>query len=247
VIEILYQDAHYVAVNKRSGLLVHPTKIAPDGVAVLPVLRKQLGTYVYPVHRLDRGTSGVLLFALDPEAARRFGELMEGRQVDKQYLAVVRGHTAPCGRIDHAYDDGEHQGPVDAVTDYWREGIAEAPFEVGPYPTARYSLVRARTLTGRRHQIRRHLAHVSHPVVGDTTYGDSAHNRLFRKAFRTSRLLLFASGMGFTHPYEGKRVVVTAPIPSKVGRVLAQFGWTDIVTWRDDLPKVEGCDESDHG
>ncbi|MCH2665400.1 pseudouridine synthase, partial [bacterium] len=177
MIDILYQDEHFVAVNKRSGLVVHPTKLAPDAVAVLPSLRKQLGQYVYPVHRIDRGTSGIVLFGLEPEAARRFGELMQTREVDKQYLAVVRGV------VDHPIEDADNaNGKLDSVTEYRCVRRVEIPYAVGRYETSRYSLGIAKLLTGRRHQIRKHFAHLSHHVIGDTTYGDGDHNRLYRKA-----------------------------------------------------------------
>ncbi|SVD04721.1 uncharacterized protein METZ01_LOCUS357575, partial [marine metagenome] len=134
VIDILYQDNHFVAVNKRSGLVVHPTKLAPGAIAVLPSLRKQLGRYVYPVHRIDRGTSGIVLFGLDSDVASRMGELMRSREVDKQYLAVVRGYVEDQGRIDNAIEDSDKaSGKLESVTDYWRVSQVEIPYEVGPY------------------------------------------------------------------------------------------------------------------
>ena len=229
MIDILYQDEHYAAVNKRSGLVVHPTKLAPGAEALLPALRNQLGCYVYPVHRIDRGTSGIVLFGLSPDAAKRMGELMRSRDVDKQYLALVRGYVETEGRIDYAVEDSSKaKGKLDSVTDYWCARQVEIPYAVGPYETARYSLVIAKLLTGRRHQIRKHFAHLRHPVIGDTTYGDGDHNKLYRKAFKCGRLVLMATSLAFDHPYSGERVHVTGPIPKSIQRLFERFGWCDV-------------------
>jgi tRNA pseudouridine65 synthase len=229
LVEILYQDEHYVAVNKRSGLVVHPTKLAPNAIAVLPSLRKQMGQYVYPVHRIDRGTSGIVLFGLDSDAAKRMGALMQSREIDKQYLAVVRGYADDEGRVDYAIEDSEKgNGRQDSVTDYWCEQRVEVPYAVGPYEKSRYSLVIAKPLTGRRHQIRKHFAHLRHPVIGDSTYGDGEHNRLYRSAFSCSRLLLMASALGFKHPYTEEQLQITCPVPKRIERLFERFGWFDV-------------------
>lgn len=229
--EVLYRDPHFIAVQKRSGLVVHPTALAPDATALLPIVRKRVGGWVYPVHRIDRGTSGVVLFALSEEAARRMGRLLTSRAVDKQYLAVVRGYAEDC-RVEYEMDDGEHDGLVSSATDFFCEDQVELPFPVGRYETSRYSLIRARLLTGRRHQIRRHAAHVSHPVIGDTTYGDGDHNRLFRDAFRVSRLLLMATSLAFEHPFTGEGTTIEAPISAKIQRVFDRFSWDVPPLWR---------------
>jgi tRNA pseudouridine65 synthase len=229
VVDILYQDEHFVAVHKRSGLVVHPTKLAPNAVAVLPSLRKQLGQYVYPVHRIDRGTSGIVLFGLDSDAASKMGKLMRSHEVDKTYLAVVRGYVDDEGRIDHAIEDADKaNGKLESVTDYWCEGRVEIPYAVGPYEKSRYSLVTAKPLTGRRHQIRKHFVHLRHPVIGDTTYGDGDHNKLYQKAFRCGRLLLMATSLAFDHPYSGERLQITCPIPKSIERLFERFGWFDV-------------------
>ncbi len=231
--EVLYQDDHFVAVDKRSGLVVHPTSMAPDAIALLPIVRKRMGGWVYPLHRIDRGTSGLVLFALSQEAARRMGALIESRSVDKQYLALLRGYLDDC-RVHRAIDDGEHGGSlVESVTDFYCEARVELPWAVGRYSTARYSLVRARLTTGRRHQIRRHAAHLSHPVIGDTTHGDGDHNRFFRETFRLSRLLLMATSMAFEHPFTQKNVTIEAPIPARLQRVFDRFSWPAPTLWRE--------------
>ena len=191
----------------------------------MQTLRNRIGCWVYPIHRLDRATSGVLLFALDSEAARKACSLFEAREVEKRYLAVVRGYVPESGRIDYALREQKDMDAAEAITDYICEATVELPFPVGRYATARYSLVRALPLTGRHHQIRRHFAHISHPVVGDTSYGDRAHNRFIRSTFGIGRLLLMATDLTFRHPFNGTQITIEAPIPKGVGNLLAKFGW----------------------
>ena len=210
-----------------------------------------MGQYVYPVHRIDRGTSGIVLFGLDSEAARRMGELMQSREVDKQYLAVVRGYADDEGRIDYAIEDSEKKnGRVDSVTDYWCKGRVEIPYAVGPYERSRYSLVIAKPLTGRRHQIRKHFAHLRHPVIGDTTYGDGEHNRLYRDTFRCSRLLLMATSLSFRHPYTDEEVRITCSVPKRVQKVFERFGWLDVPLYHEtgtteDTPRLRSVQAPD--
>ena len=226
MLDILYRDDHYVAIHKPGGLFVHPTTLARRQPSCMPMLRNQIGRWVYPVHRLDRATSGVLLFALDPEPANRMCLLFERRRIRKGYLAVVRGHTPERGRIHHALREEPDKAPADAITDYQRAATAELPFPVGTHPSARFSLVRAMPLTGRFHQIRRHFAHVSHPVIGDTTHGDGKQNRLFRETFAIRRLLLLATDLTFEHPYTSKAVKIESPVPEDVEALFSKLGWT---------------------
>ena len=233
MLEILYQDKYYVAVHKPTGLFVHPTRLAPDEPSCMPMLRDQIGRWVYPVHRLDRATSGVLLFSLNSDAARGVAERFENRSVHKRYLAVVRGHIEQRGRIDYALDDLDGGDASEAITDYVRLAETELPHPVGRYPTARYSLVCVLPVTGRRHQIRRHFAHIRHPVIGDTTHGDGAHNRFFRDNYEMDRLLLMATELVFDHPYTGETVAIRAPVPPDVQALFVRLGW-DGVCWSGD-------------
>jgi tRNA pseudouridine65 synthase len=222
---ILYRDEQVVAVHKPSGLFVHPTRLASGESSCLGLLARQVEGPLHPVHRLDRATSGVLVFALSPEAARRLGELFQARQVQKSYLAVVRGWTAQQGRVVRPLSEAGKHEPKEAVTDYRREATVELPYPAGRYERSRYSLLRVLPRTGRRHQIRRHLAHIAHPVVGDTTYGDGAHNRLFRRLFDVQRLLLMAMELSFTHPFTGAALSITAPLPADVQELFLELGW----------------------
>lgn len=210
--KILFQDNHLVAIDKPSGLAVH-RGWAQDRQVAMTLVRDALGCWVYPVHRLDRATSGALLFALAPEIAARVQEQFRQGSVQKTYLALVRGITPEFGVIDHPVP-GTLKGPrVDAVTEFRRL----ATFE-------RYSLVEARPRTGRLHQIRRHLKHITHPLIGDVRYGKGDHNRLFRERFGLHRLALHASSMTLIHPVSGEWLHLHAPLPDDLARPLTIMG-----------------------
>ena len=230
---ILHHDEYLVAVSKPAGLLVHRSNLDRHAsTSALQLLRSQLGRHVYPVHRLDRPTSGVLLFALSPETARSVAVEFAHRRVMKTYLAVVRGWVDIEGMIDHPLaeeQDGMH-GPAaqthrESVTEYRRLAVAELPFPVGRYATGRYSLVQMHPLTGRRHQLRRHFKHALHPIIGDTHYGEGRHNRLFRTELNCSRLLLAAVELSLQHPATGEPIIVRAPIDEDFGLVVKRLGW----------------------
>jgi tRNA pseudouridine65 synthase len=237
-LEILYLDEHLVAVNKPAGLLVHRSPIdRRETRFLLQLLRDQLGRRIYPIHRLDKPTSGVLLFGLSPEAAHRGAEAFAGRQVIKKYLAVLRGHSAEQGTIDYPLRDEPDQRaakapPVEARaarTDFRRLATVELPIPVGRYSSCRYSLVEAQPLSGRRHQLRRHFKHLSHPIIGDTTHGNGEHNRFFRRQFGCHRLLLAATELSLIHPYAGLPLTVQAPLAEDFRTLLAALGWRDAV------------------
>lgn len=226
--EILLHDEWLCAVNKPTGIMVHRTGISTDREFVMQNLRDQLGQRVWPVHRLDRATSGILLFALDPATAKALGQAFMTRRVDKRYLAVVRGWTDEQGSIDHPLARHRAAAPRAATTRYQRLATCELPIPVGGFETARYSLLEASPETGRRHQIRRHFKHISHHLIGDTTYGDGRHNRLFRQHLNCHRMLLHASGLELDHPHDGHRLRLTAPLDGEFARVAKEvFGYGD--------------------
>lgn len=232
-IDILYADDRICAVAKPSGIMVHPTGISTDRVFLTDLLRRRLGCPVRAVHRLDRATSGVLLFALDREAAAELGRQFREGSVDKRYLAVVRGWLDDAGVIERplARRRGTEQP---ARTHYRCLGRIELPVPVPPHDSARYSFVEARPETGRRHQIRRHFNGIAHPIVGDVNHGDRRHNRLFRARFGCHRLLLHAERLAFRHPDDGQWMIVRAPEPADFRDVLDALGWDE--TRRDDGP-----------
>ena len=236
MLPIIYQDERVVAIHKPSGLLVHRSELDRHETRfAVQLLRDQLGRHVYPAHRLDRGTSGVLVFALDKDTARALGGQFERQEVIKTYLAVVRGHPPEAGRIDHALsrrrDDAEWVGERStdeaqpAVTDFRRLATCELPHQVDRYPTSRYALVELTPHTGRRHQLRRHLKHIAHPIIGDATFGKGRHNRLFQQLFGCHRMLLACVRMQLRHPVDGRPLDLRAPPDGEFAAVLAALGW----------------------
>lgn len=232
---LLYGDDVLVAIDKPAGLLVHRSDIdRRETHFAVQMLRDQLGRRVYPVHRLDKGTSGVLLFAFDGATAGRLGGQFEGGQVRKRYLAVVRGWPSVSGIIDHPlvrdHDDYGASLPAaeaqPALTRYRRLATVELPVAVDRYPASRYALVELEPETGRRHQLRRHMKHIAHPIIGDATHGKGRHNRYFQEAFGCHRLLLACVELVFRHPVTDARVVVQAPPGEQFLRLLDRFGWS---------------------
>jgi tRNA pseudouridine65 synthase len=214
-LHVLYVDAHLVVVNKPSGLLVHRGWDNDDDVMLFRVRDALGGAHVHPVHRLDRGTSGALLLARTKAAASRLAEAFEHHRVDKRYLALVRGHPPESGTIEYPIPKSEGGARVPAVTRF--RAIARSTVE-------RCSLVEAEPLSGRLHQIRRHLRHLGHPLIGDVKYGSGALNRHYRAAYQLHRLALHATSIGFAHPDSGAPLSVRAPLPDDLAQALAALG-----------------------
>ena len=242
---LLHLDDDYVIVHKPAGLLVHRSPIdRRETRFALQLVRDLVGRRVYPVHRLDKPTSGVLAFGLSSAAARRLAEAFAAGAVAKTYLAVVRGVAPDSGLIDHPlveeldrYGDPlaePDKGSQAAVTAYRRLATVELPFAVGRYPTSRYSLVEARPQTGRRHQLRRHFKHLLHPIIGDTKYGEGRHNRFFREQYGCARMLLAAVELAFVQPYSGEPLRIAAPLAEDFLALLECLGWLGAlpVVWR---------------
>lgn len=209
----LYRDEWLLAVHKPAGLLVHRSPIDKYETEFALQYARELngGDHVYPIHRLDRPTSGLLLFARDPHTAGLVGQAMMANQVLKTYRALVRGWPPEAGLIDHALKEhavdkrlkDEPQPVREAQTRYVRLATTQIPVEVEGFPTSRYSLLQLHPLTGRKHQLRRHMQYIAHPIIGDTNYGRTRHNHYFAKRFGYSRLMLAATALQFTHPITG--------------------------------------------
>lgn len=199
-LQILYQDADLVAINKPNGLLVHRSPIAADAdVFAVQILRDQLGQKVYPVHRLDRKTSGVLLFALNEEMNSLMQQQFQEGKVEKTYHAIVRGYTPDQLDIDYPLkkEDGTIQ---EAFTSLRTLERTEVNFAIGKHQTSRYSLVELKPTTGRMHQLRKHMAHIFHPIIGDRPHGCNKQNRYFKEELGMSTMMLHASEIAFQVP-----------------------------------------------
>lgn len=224
---LLYLDEHYVAVDKPPGLLVHRTAIDRERDVLLQRLRDQLGHRVYPLHRLDRATSGVIVFGRDSEAAGQLAGEFRDDRVEKRYVALVRGWPPLEGAIERPLVNRDTGRTQSARTRFRRLATVELPIPVSRWPTARYALLQVALDTGRAHQIRRHLNGISHPVIGDVAHGDNRHNHLFRDRFGCGRLLLHAWRLGFRHPRTAREVRITAPLPDAFRALFEGFGWQD--------------------
>lgn len=235
-LEILYQDEYLVAANKPAGMFVHRSYMDKDEIYfALQLVRDQIGQYVYPVHRLDRPTSGVLLFALSAEIARLMAQSFAEKTIKKTYYALTRGHLLGNETIDYPLKEkldklgdknvSRHKGPQQAQTSYESIITASLPVSVGKYDSVRYSLIKLKPRTGRRHQIRRHLAHLRHPVIGDINYGDNKQNPFFREYFGFKRLMLIAKKLDFFHPITKGKISIEVEFDQQWQHVFDKLAW----------------------
>lgn len=234
-LEILYRDDELIAINKPAGMLVHRSWLDKHETQfAMQTLRDQIGQHVFPIHRLDRPTSGVLLFALNSEMARLMSEQFEQHQIQKSYLAVVRGYLQGEDQIDYplkvildkiADKFSQEKEAQSAVTDYKGVKTVEMPYAVGKHQTARYSLVQLYPQTGRKHQLRRHMKHLFHPIMGDSKYGDLHQNRALAEKSGVERLMLHAHSLYFTHPKTLQKIEIIAPLDHQWQQLFMFFNW----------------------
>lgn len=239
MLDILFQDEYLVAVNKPAGMLVHRSWLDKHETQfVMQTLRDQIGQHVFPLHRLDRPTSGVLVFALSSEVASEVMPMFANHEMQKTYHAIVRGWIEQGDTLDYPLKEeldkiadkfaDKDKEAKEAITVYQPLGKVEVPLSTGRFPTTRYGLVEMKPKTGRKHQLRRHMAHLRHPIVGDTSHGDGKHNRLFREHYDAHRLLLHASELSFVHPYTKEKLVLKAKFDDVWERLLVEFGWMEL-------------------
>lgn len=233
---ILYQDEYLVAVDKPAGLFVHRSYLDKNEIYfALQLVRDMVGQYVYPVHRLDRPTSGVLLFALSEQVAILMGQAFTDKTIHKVYYALTRGHLENAGIIDYPLKEkldkigdkfvDKNKAAQSALTHFTTLNHASIAIPLGKYDSVRYSLVCLRPETGRRHQIRRHLAHLRHPIIGDINYGDNKQNPFFYQHFGFKRLMLIAKSLSFYHPITHQQVTINAPFDEQWLSVFRKLSW----------------------
>lgn len=219
MLEIVYQDDDLVVINKPPGLLVHRSPIAKDvSEFAVQELRNQLNTHVFPAHRLDRKTSGCLLFALNESTHKQLQQQFAAKTTIKTYYAIVRGYTKEEGTIDYALrrEDGKLQ---DAVTHYNTVAQTEIAVPFGKHKTSRYSLVCVQPETGRMHQIRKHFAHILHPIIGDRPHGCNKQNRLFKERWQLEQMMLHAAELTITHPSKNEKLTFRSAFHSEFVRI----------------------------
>ena len=221
ILEIIYQDNTLVAINKPHGLLVHRTKLANDvDEFAMQILRDQLGMRVYPCHRIDRKTSGVLLFTKDNNSNKIIQQMFSDGLISKRYLAIVRGYTSESGIID--YPLKSEVGKIqESVTNYRTIAQTEIDIPLGKQSTSRYSLVELQPQSGRMHQIRKHLAHIHHPIIGDRPHGCNKQNKLFKEKWNMTCMMLHAKSLEFRHPISEDRIQIQANISKEFLRTFS--------------------------
>jgi tRNA pseudouridine65 synthase len=236
VLTILYQDEFLVAVDKPAGLFVHRSYLDRHEIYfALQLVRDQIGQYVYPVHRLDRPTSGVLLFALTEDVARAMNEKFTHRDIQKTYYALTRGHLYGEDEVDYPLKEkldkiadkfaDQNKAAQSAITNYQSIDTATLPIALGKFSSIRYSLIKLQPKTGRRHQIRRHLAHLRHPIIGDINYGDNKQNPFFHQHFGFKRLMLIAKSLEFIHPIKDINIKIEVPFDQQWQQVFNTLSW----------------------
>jgi len=220
LLEIIYQDEDFIAINKPHGLLVHRSPIAADASEfAIQLLRDQIGRKVYPCHRIDRKTSGVLLFAFHEEGNVLMQKQFMNNEVKKTYHAIVRGFAPEEIHIDYPLtnDKGKTQ---DAVTDFVRLNTCELDLAFGKHASSRYSFLELHPQTGRFHQLRKHLAHIFHPIIGDRPHGCNKQNKLFLETWKMNTMMLHATSINFLHPIQNKEVSIQASFQSEMIRMM---------------------------
>lgn len=225
MLEIVYQDDHLIAINKPHGLLVHRSSIANDAKEfALQLLRDQVNRHVSPVHRLDRKTGGLLLFAFEKDVEIAMQQQFMNGGVQKKYLAVLRGHAPD--QLDIDYPLAKENGTIqEAFTSFVTLKRAELDIAFGKHPTSRYSLVEASPTTGRMHQLRKHFAHIFYPIIGDRKHGCNKQNKFFKEQWEMTTMLLHASELTFIHPVTHKEVHLQAALQSEFLRMTALMKW----------------------
>ncbi|AZA87300.1 pseudouridylate synthase [Chryseobacterium shandongense] len=223
MLQILYRDEHLIAINKPSGLLVHKSFYSGEAdTYAIQELKKQIGQKVYPVHRLDRKTSGVLLFTLDKEMLKTMSDVFAARAVEKKYIAILRGWAKEEETIDYDLIN-ENEVKQNAVTRYRRLQTSEIDLPFLKHQTSRYCLVEATPETGRFHQLRKHFKHILHPILGCRKHGCNKQNKLWLQTFGINKMTLHAHQLIFNHPNSGEKIIINAAIDDefkKVGDIL---------------------------
>lgn len=231
--EIIYQDTDIVAINKPEGLLVHRSELDKnENIFAVQSLRDAIEAHVFPIHRLDKPTSGVLLFSKSSEMASVLNQQFQEHTIVKKYMAMVRGFTDESGHITKPLRKiiDKYGEPIrksdeeqECETFYKTLSTIELPISIDKYPTSRYSLLELTPVTGRRHQLRRHMKHISHPIIGDPKYGKSNHNNYIAEVYGTNRLMLCSTMLSFHHPRSGKKITLTAKPTESFSKIFTLF------------------------
>ena len=225
--EILFEDEYIVVINKPNNFIIHESHYSRNirEITLIQFLTNQLGYSVYPAHRLDRKTSGVIIFLKDKQYVQQFQELFTNKEITKTYFAIVRGFSPATGIIDTPVKNDDTGIYKEALTHYQSITNIELNIPVTPYAKSRYSLIQLNPQTGRMHQLRKHMSKINHPIVGDYKYGDRFHNRMFETEFDCIYMFLHAYRLEFTHPISLQKMDIKAAYPSDWQKVFHKFNW----------------------
>lgn len=226
VLQILFEDNYMLAVHKPNNMLVHHSVMANNQLeekSMVQILFDQLHEKYFPVHRLDRKTSGIILFAKDKKHVKQFQELFLSNSIEKIYYGLVRGFIPESGKIDSPVKGRDANIHKDALTYFNRIQTYKIPIQVGPYELSRYSLVKLTPKTGRLHQLRIHMNKISHPLIGDPKYGDRFHNRMFEREFQNEAMFLHAKSLSFVHPFTKEAIHLETDFPENWKTVLDEI------------------------
>ncbi|GLR70841.1 tRNA pseudouridine(65) synthase TruC [Agaribacter marinus] len=247
MLDLAYRDEHLIVVNKPANMLVHRSMVDRyETEFVMQKLRDQIGMHVYPLHRLDKPTSGALLFATSSDVAKQVQPQFAEHRVEKHYVAVVRGFVEVPMLIDYPLAEkldkmtdnlAKVNDKKDAITKLAPIASIQIPLPVSRYPSARFSLLKLSPITGRKHQLRRHMAHIRHPIIGDTTHGDGKQNRFAREQLSFPRLALHAHSISFFHPVHSKMVHVKCKFDDAFTCLLRQFSRNTHVSIHSDVER----------
>jgi len=226
-IEIVFEDEYLVAVNKPNNFIIHESHYSRNirETTLLQFIEQQMGYPVYPAHRLDRKTSGIIILLKDKQYVQQFQELFITKNIQKTYYAIVRGFSPDAGTIDTPVKNDDTGIYKEALTHYKTIQNIELQIPVQPFDSSRYSLVQLMPQTGRMHQLRKHLNKISYPIVGDYKYGDRFHNRMYENQFNCIYMFLHAHQLDFTHPITNKKLQLTADFPADWKKLFNTFNW----------------------
>lgn len=226
-IKIIFKDEYIVVVNKPNNFIIHESHYARNirEITLLDFLQKQLGYPVYPAHRLDRKTSGIIILLKEKLFVAHFQALFTNNAIHKTYYAIVRGFSKSAGTIDSPVKNDDTGAYKTALTNYESIANIELDIPVPPYNSSRYSLIKLMPETGRMHQLRKHLNKINHPIVGDYKYGDRFHNRMFETQFNCIYMFLHAYSISFVHPITNKELDLTAEFPKDWLQLFKKFNW----------------------
>lgn len=229
---ILYEDDFVVAVAKPNNMLVHHSFMArnqSEEQTLVALLQEKYEHQYFPVHRLDRKTSGIVLCAKEKRFVADFQALFTSDQIQKVYHGIVRGFSPENGVIDSPVKGRDANVHKEALTHFETLANVTLPIPVQPFSESRYSLVKLLPKTGRMHQLRVHLNKINHPLIGDPKYGDRFHNRMFQAEFGMSNLFLHASSLSFQHPFLAEKISIQCPFPKDWETISKRFEWSLIL------------------